>query len=156
MGVIYPFFHNGQCNFPLVQFLLHQATSSLVQFSTFKHDDIPVLKTSMGSPLQHSHMMTFLYLKVDNGQCKFSIGWVSPSPHHFNLGSVFNIQVWYLKHFCMDIHAWWPFYTKKCQEKSIKIGSHIYMYAQPQINCLGDSTSRQKFKTVPFYCKNSV
>ena len=91
MGVIYPLFHNGQCNFPLVQFLLHHATSSLVQFSIFKHDDISVLKTSMGSPLQHSHMITFLYLEVDNGQCKFSIG--SVSHHHTNLGSVFNIQV---------------------------------------------------------------
>ena len=31
------------------------------------------------------------------------------------------------KHLCMDIYVWWPFCTpKKCQEKSIKIGSHIY------------------------------
>ena len=31
------------------------------------------------------------------------------------------------KHLCVDTYAWWPFCTpKKCQEKSAKIGSHIY------------------------------
>ena len=44
----------------------HHATPSLVQFSTFKCDEISVLKIFMGGPLQHSHMMTFLFLKVDN------------------------------------------------------------------------------------------
>ena len=84
MVAIFWFFHNGQHpHFPLVQFLYHHAISSLVQFSTFKHDDVSALKIFMGGPLQHSCMMTFLYLKVHNGWHKFSIGSVSSTPSLF-------------------------------------------------------------------------
>ena len=97
--------------FLLVQFPLHHATSFLVQVSTFKHDDISTLKTFLGGSLQHSHVMTFLYLKVHNGWHKFSIGSVLPSPCHFQHSSMMMFLC--LKHLWVDIHAWWPFCTPK-------------------------------------------
>ena len=61
--------------------------------------------------LRHSYMMTFLHLKVHNGQCKFSIGSVSPSPYHCIPGSdstskhgyAENIYVWTFM--CDDLSA---------------------------------------------------
>ena len=54
-------------NFPLVQFSVHYAISFFVQFATFKRDDVCALKIFMCGSLQHSHVVTFLYLKVHIG-----------------------------------------------------------------------------------------
>ena len=91
-------------------------TSSLV-VSTFKHDDVSMLKTFMCG---HSCVMTFLHLKVHNGLCKFSVGsvfkifcWFS-FLHHLILGLVSTFKVAMLKtfmrgdpsvvHLCVVLH----------------------------------------------------
>ena len=50
-------------------------------FSTFKYDDVPMIKTFMHG---YSPMMTFLHLKVHNGSGKFSIGSVFQIFHLFS------------------------------------------------------------------------
>ena len=58
MGAVLPFFHNGQCKISIGSVYCHHTTSTLVQFSTFKFDEVSVLKTFM---YRHSCMMTFLH-----------------------------------------------------------------------------------------------
>ena len=58
----------ANANFPLVQLSHHHVTASQVWF---QHVRVAMLKTFMCG---YSCMMTFLHLKLHNGQCKFSIG----------------------------------------------------------------------------------
>ena len=73
--------------------------------STFKHDDVSMLKTFMCG---HSCVMTFLYLIVHNGWCKFSVSSVLQIfcwfifPHHCILGLVSTFKHGYA-------YVWWPF-----------------------------------------------
>ena len=71
--------------------------------STFKHDDVSMLKTFMCG---HSHVMTFLHLKVYNGWCKFSVG------------SVFHITILlYPRIGFKIIYAW----TFMCNLSALKV-----------------------------------
>ena len=79
----------ANANFPLVQFPHHHITVSQVQF---QHASTAMLKTFMRG---HSCVMTFLHLKVQNGECKFSICSVSPSLCHCILGSVLTCKSGY-------------------------------------------------------------
>ena len=99
-------------HFLLVQFPF---TSLLAQFSTFKHDDVSALKIILGGSLQHSHMMTFLYLKVHNGQHKFSVGSVFLSPCHFNFHHSRMVMFW-----CLNIYVWIIMHDDLSVLKSVK------------------------------------
>ena len=85
-------FDNGDINipFPKCKFSIGSVSPSFILglVSTCKQDDVSMLKTFMHG---HSHVMTFLHLKVHNGWCKFSIGSVfsMTMPLHLRFG--FNI-----------------------------------------------------------------
>ena len=75
-------------------------------------------------------MVTFLHFTWKTGQdenlpliqfSKFSVGSIFSITHPRFDFNVYNIYAWTLG----DISALYP---RKCQEKSTKIGSHIYAY----------------------------
>ena len=97
-------------NFPLIQLITHDANFPLIQFSKFSigsvfpgtHPIIGLVLTFKTFMHGHSCMMTFLHLKVQNGQYKFSIGSVSLSPCHCILSLVSTCKHGYAE----NIYAW--------------------------------------------------
>ena len=117
----------ANANFSLVQLPHHHATTSYFQF---QHSIMSMLETFMHG---HPSMMTFLYLKVHNGQCKFSMGLVSPSLCHCILGSVSIFKGGYAKnidgHSCMMTSLHLKVHNGQCK---FSIG----LVAPSQHNCI--------------------